>query len=238
MKTAIFIKSFWPDRDWLDYCLRSIQHFGSGYSETVVAAEDERFRRRVEGRGARFVKVPQHPGNGYLYQQVIKMRADSYVRRGTTHIVFTDSDCFFTDSHSPKTWVINGKPRLIITSHSKVNTPWQAPTQQAIGGVIEFETMRCHPSIFDVRTLQFARDVMTEHVRRPWDEWIMRSGSFSEFNVIGNVALRYRRHLYHVVDTTDKGHNLPTAKQHYTHCPGRGLTPEIRQFMEAKLSKR
>lgn len=240
MQTALFLKTYAGDSEWLPYCLRSIQKFCSGYTGVHVVSEDARQAAVVEPFGFTFHQCAHPDFPGYLHQQMEKMRADRYLPAGTTHVLFTDSDTLFSSPNTPGTWCINGNPRLLVQSYESLSgVPWKAPTERALRFKCPFETMRAQPLIFDVRTLRAVREHMTKVHRVNWIDYIRRVskvwGGFSEFNVLGSFALKHQRDLYHVVDFTTGYYHVPHAMQYGHSWEGRHVSAARAKQLESIL---
>lgn len=222
MRTALFLKTYLGDSEWLPYCLRSIQKFCSGYEAVVVASEAEEQRSVVENFGFRFVKVAKPDYSGYLQQQVEKMHADIHVGREMTHVVYTDCDSIFDTPNTPETWCVGGKPRLVYNTFEhlrqhRIWVPWQGPTQRILHFKCPYETMRCQPLIYATETVRQCREYCESKNRCKLVDWVRRLehpwGTFSEFNIVGNYAMRFNRNMYHCINFDAGYFKVPQARQ-------------------------
>lgn len=239
MNTAIFIRSYNKDFEWLSYCVRSIRKFCSGFSEVVLVipnGQQVQLTREISERIDRLHTVKEHT-RGYLDQQITKLQAHHWLP-DTDQILFVDSDCLFTTPATPESFMRDDKPLLLKTAYDVFRRQqeqtgkkqdvlcWQPITEAAIGFPVAYEYMRRLPILHDVRTLveietRYPR--MIDHIRS------IRGNGFSEFNVIGAVAERYLSHLYHIQDT--EAEPLPPAVCEQSWSWG-GISDEKREHMK------
>lgn len=247
MRTALFLKTYKGDHEWLPYCLRSIQKFCSGYTGVHVVSEDvNEVRPVVEQFGFTFHPVPRPDYSGYLQQQVLKMNADKFTKHDDTHVLFTDTDSIFIEPNTPDTWCVDGKPRLVVNTfdylrRQGINVPWQGPTQRVLHFRCPYETMRCQPLIFSRATVRGCREYCESRNKRTLDDYVRTIrhawGSFSEFNIIGNYAMKFHRNQYHVIDYDLGYYEVPHAKQYgFRLTEGNSVTPARREFLEKVLA--
>ncbi|MGB7195337.1 MAG: DUF6492 family protein [Collimonas pratensis] len=201
MTTSIFVRSYRADRFWLDYLLRSLQKFATGFSETVVCLPigDEPHFEKTDFHGARVVWVQDPDAHPYCSQQVSKIEADSHC--SADGILYLDSDCFLTAPMRPEMFCMGGKPIQLIRHWSSLDEnsqQWREITNGMIGFTPVFEHMACHPMIFDRRTLPLLREVIQHTHKKPLREYVctITDRKMSEFNALGAVAHRYQPFLY------------------------------------------
>lgn len=228
---GIFIKTCSKDLPWLDYCLRSIDKFASGFSELVIMAdEDCRGSHVLDDRAVHYCPVP---ANGYLYQQVCKMNADRLLK--SELILFVDSDCVFTTAFSPSSFIKDGKPVLLKERWDRFAADhpvhcWKAITERHTSLKADFEYMRRMPLIHDRKVLELIR------YTQPWLAASLLNRSdreFSEFNVMGVYADTIIPDRYSMVEVGIDP--LPDAVCRQFWSWG-GVTTEIQQQIEAILT--
>lgn len=218
MTIDIFIKTYRKDFRWLQYCLRSITKFVSGVRDVHIAVPQEDLADiQTWGLTREKIHAVREYGRGYLFQQVIKMKADTFT--DADHIMFVDSDCCFTGPFFPELMIKQSKIILMITPYESLpaDFPWQKPTEQALGFKCPFETMRRLPLLYPREVIKACR----EHVEKKHDtdieDYIMSQPAFSEFNVLGSYAYEKARDDFYVIDTSrDKWKDLP-LKQNWSH---------------------
>ena len=202
MRTAsIFIKSWRADREWLSYCLRSIEKFCRGFEETVVAIAkiDKPHFEGFDFHGARVVWIDEpDDGRGYVRQQVSKLNADAYTN--SELIFYVDSDCFFTEAAFPCDFLSAGKPIALIRHWEDAGTAmaWKSVVQKFLTWEPTFEGMCALPFVIDRRVLQLLRVYALATHDIPIGKYILNQpgNDFSEFNVISSFSQRFTPYLY------------------------------------------
>lgn len=210
MSTSIFIKSYPPDYPWIAYCLRSIVKYARGFDETIVISptkvqlpendQENRFKNIIRG---------EHTPS-YLWQQAIKVSADIWT--DSEHIMYMDSDCILDRGfHAKELFRVvyedanfkESQPMLLRRPWTNLGDAiqWKAPTEKALGIVSEYETMATHPIIYRRDTLIRFRKHLEKHTGvASTNQYILNSGTFSEFNAIGNFILHFEPENYCIVD--------------------------------------
>lgn len=221
MSTSIFVRSYRSDRFWLEYCLRSIAKFASGFEEVIVALPigDEPHFENYDFRGAKCVWVQDAECHPYVAQQVCKVEADLYCRG--TAILYLDSDCFVTAEMRPEMFFSNDKPiQLIRHWESLVDAnaqQWKEITESIIGYTPMFESMACHPMIYDRRTLHRLREHIEHTHKKSLREFVkgIQGSRMSEFNALGAIAHRFHPFLYdfRIADPATDGYPRSVTQQ-------------------------
>lgn len=202
MTTSIFIRSYRADRFWLEYCLRSLEKFACGFVETVVALPigDEPHFDGYDFHGAKCVWVQDAECHPYVAQQVCKIEADEHCAGDA--ILYLDSDCFVTDLMTAQMFQSNDRPIQLIRhweSLADANAQqWKAITEEIIGFTPMFESMACHPMIYDRRTLSRLREHIEHTHKKPLREFVksINGSRMSEFNALGAIAHHFQPFLY------------------------------------------
>lgn len=228
---GIFIKTCSKDLPWLDYCLKSIRKFGSGFAELVVMAdEDCRGSSILNGLRVHYCSVP---ANGYLYQQVCKLNADRLLNSDL--ILFVDSDCVFHRPFSPAAFTKEGKPILLKErwerfSHDHPVHCWKAITERHTSFPVAFEYMRRLPIIHHRDALRVVREAQPELS----SSLLSRSDrEFSEFNLIGAYADHVIPGKYWMLEVGVDPLPEVVCEQFWSWG---GISEDIRLRMEAMLS--
>ncbi len=238
MKTAIFIRTYDGDNEWLYFCLRSLTKYCRGYSFLAIVyqpgsvATKKQVKRWRSEKGDRYFDDGcreyddadatgwEHLGHdGYLHQQVSKMRADTFVPPETDFICHVDSDCTFLEPHTPEIYFHDGKPIMLRTPYRILpdDVPWQAPTSTAIGEPVEFEYMRRFPIVYPVKLYSLARDSIMIRHNRTLSEFVASVGAFSEFNYMGAFAHLFMKDSFHWIDTETEPFEPLPLKQYWSH---------------------
>lgn len=205
MTTSLFIRTFARDLEWFRYCVRGVQRQCRGFAEIVVhvdTAELELFRPLVPADWRLVHSAPRSPV-GYIDQQLVKLRADEWCTGDM--ICFVDPDCIFFDRTRPEDLVQDGRIVLLFEPYATLaeRTPWQAPTQEILGGTVDHEFMRRFTLTYWRDTLSGLRDWLTAaRGGRPALETLAKIKRLSEFNVLGAWAWRHQPERYCWLRTT------------------------------------
>lgn len=236
MKTEIFIVTFRRDFVYLQWCLRSIAKFATGFSgvNVLVPVEDEApcmelLRTTPELPFPKtLVTGIEWPGLGMLWHMAQIMRADQWCPTAD-FIAHIDSDCLFTEPVTPDDYVRDGKPILRFEYFSNIAkrhpgcAAWQEPTQRCLPFLVTAETMRCHPGVFTRRTYAEARAQIEQKTGQPCDDYIKAQRNaypqgFCEFVTLGNVAMHCFPNDYVCVEQTGDKLNPPNKlRQFWSH---------------------
>lgn len=169
-------------------------------------------------------------GNGYIYQQFIKMTAHKYCQ--SKFILFTDSDFIFDKYINIQNFIKDETPQILYSDYSKVGIAicWKEVTERFIGREIKYEFMRRLPLIYH-------RDTIVK-INENYDieDTIMNkfSDRFSEFNSIGAWIYYNDYDRYKLINTDDDlSHAYPDiGKQFWSYG---GLTDDIKNEIEGIL---
>lgn len=214
MNCSIFIKTCQRDREYHEYCLKSIEKYCSGFRDVVV----------IEG---------EHP-QGYLHQQVVKCYADLHT--DADYILITDSDTLFTIPVTPETYFHEDKVKWL-------HTPWTpemlAGNEKCWFGVMgQFfldippsEFMRRQPFMVPAWLLKELREYCRHKHGRTLEDYIMWKGVFSEFNVMGMFAWLFHHDKFHWIDTSKDELPELTTRQFWSHDPLEKNIEEIERIL-------
>lgn len=229
MNASIFIKTCSKDLEWLNFCLKSIRKFGSGFSGVVIAADDD-CQGLIEKitENERIVFCGMHH-NGYIQQQLVKLRAAGYLPESEA-VLFVDSDVVFYDRFSPESFMANGKPFLMKTQYGDLGgaEAWKPITEKFVGFQVNYEYMRRMPLMYRVSSLESFCRVYGNRLKSLEE---MTTRDFSEFNALGAFIEKHESHLYEIIDTSV---SIPpaVAKQYWSWG---GISDEIRSEIEGFL---
>ena len=201
---TIFIKTWINDLDWLQFCLRSIAKYAPSFNVVIVA--DNNCKKIINGWGLTREKVVYvNPTfDGYLYQQLVKLRAFDYT--DDEYILFIDSDCIFTDNVDKDFFIKDGKIDLLMTPYEDIPEVmfWKEITDKAILYDVEFEFMRRNGLAYHRNTLI---DLWGKYSHNFFNLLkTAKNRQFSEFNLIGAYAYKYDQEKYNFINTRD---NIP-----------------------------
>lgn len=231
MKVALFIKTYKNDFVWLKYCLASIKKYCTGYEEVVIVCPrgDVPELLTFATNGERVVPVDEY-GEGYLYQQMIKMNAHNFT--DCEWIQYFDSDCIFHSPNSPDMYFRDGKPVMLKTRYGTLGDGdmWQSVVEKALKIKPEFEYMRRHGLIYHRSTLENIQ-IKYPHI----NDYVMKRPQrhFSEFNFMGAFADHFEPDKYIWEDTATTPFKHGTFHQFWSYS---GCTEEEKQRMEKMLN--
>lgn len=235
MSAAIFIRSFIKDYEFLFYCLRSIHKFASGFSEIIIAVPEGQQGPLSHLTAETVITV--HDGQpGYLAQMDSKLHADLHTK--SEFILHCDSDVYLTRPITPQTFMEGDKARWLMTPWSECHD-----ARKAWFGVMATCLRECPTHDFMRRNTimvprwaygAFREFIQQEHgvtlthyvMNRPAHE-------FSEYDCLGFYLWLHHRDKIAWHDTSVMGVPPANEIQHWSYG---GLTPEIRQEMEAALA--
>lgn len=205
--TDIFIKTCEHDKEWLEWNQRSIRRFVSGVNSVVI-------------------KDSEKGDDGYLWQQVVKMYADTYCK--ADYILFIDSDTIFTRNVTPGTYLLEGKPIWMITpidqAHPNEAHAWRGVMRKFMGKDSEFEFMRRFPFLVPRWALEAFRGFCVQQHGVELEAYIMAQPyrEFSEFNCLGFYLWEFHRDKFHWINTgevPEKDWPILTVDQEWSHNP-------------------
>lgn len=233
MTTDIFIKSYRGDFEWLPGCLHSIQKYATGFRDVVIVVPDTDSLDHLTVE--KVIKVTEL-GHPYMFQQVVKMFADTYTN--ADFISFVDSDCVFTSPVTPETFMTNGKPNWLHTPWDKTGedarSAWGDVMLKCIGEFPPSEFMRRHPQLVPRWALEEFRGFVSSKHGVSLDHYILNQPGrcFSEFNCLGFFLWLHHREKFHWINTEEW---LPPAvlKQFWSHG---GMTPDIENEIATLLA--
>lgn len=221
MKTDILIVTFKRDFIYLEWCLKSISKFASGFNSIIILIPNQDLSDLL-GITTQFPEL----------ESLIRIRTgEEWIDKGMTwhmyqiicsdqltdadFICHIDADCIFTAPVTPETFIKDGKPILqyerlesITKRHAGVGL-WGEVTQRCLPFPVHFETMRQHGETYTRETYAETRRLMEVKTGVPVEEYI-RSGQnafpqqWCEFVTLGNVAIHCFWPKYHLVDNALK----------------------------------
>lgn len=230
MNVEIFIVSCAKHFPWLEYCLKSIEKFCTGFSGVTVLApsQDDLLKADFTGGHKRFI-AEEWPDKGMLWHMAQIMRADEWCPNAD-FILHTDSDCMFVEPVTPADYFENGKPilyhqnfRTLGVQHPDV-LRWQKVVQDCVTFPVKQETMRRHPAVHHRKVYAKARQEIELKTKTPWDEYIKAQRNefpqtFCEFVTLGNVAMRYFQNDYKLLDMEKNTWPPQKLVQFWSHSP-------------------
>jgi len=228
----IFYKSYAKDFEWLYYSLRSVKKYITGYNKIVIVIPEQdkdllKYELIDELRCE--VNLVNEYGNGYIYQQFIKMTAHKYCE--SKFILYSDSDLVYTTKIDLNKLIDNEKPEILYTDYSKVGDAicWKEVTEKFIGREIKYEFMRKMPLVYHRST------IIKINENYDIEDTIMNkfSDRFSEFNSIG-AWIYYNEADKYKLTNTDKWCYVPPICRQFWSWGGQTdkIKIEIERILE------
>lgn len=227
MHHALFIRSHPADYQWLQFCLRSIKKFSSGYSEIVLCVPypennliDMQLSSILESSPVtRLHTYDLKPGLGMMQAMMVVMNAD-LICPHANYIHFFDCDCIFKDHTKAGDYLFtpnhhsDPKAFLPVTPYDEIYSSkddniaaraiWQGATSAALGWVPHLSTMHRIPVVHHKSIFAPCRDRIEKHTGKSLSDYLFQFGKefgrFSEFEALGAFAVRHMRHEYEIVD--------------------------------------
>jgi hypothetical protein len=208
-RTEILIVTFKRDMDFLRYCLKSIRHFGSGFSGvTVLAPSHEKGLYDWVKRDAVVKYFEEPPGQGMMSAQIQKLRADEWCPHADV-IVTMDADCMFFRHTTPAAFVKDWRCLMVREAYTDIGNPnrhtWKHVTEKALGWQPEYDTMVRHPQVHPRQVYELTRAAVEVHTDKKFNEYVLGCKNdfpqgFCEWVTVGAVAHRYLPECYNMVD--------------------------------------
>lgn len=228
MHTDIFIKSYPKDYPWLEYALRSIRKFVTGYRQIILVIPT-RTGINPDLLNDADIDVWLRPemDPGYLWQQACKLMAPGF--SDASLWLYHDSDCIYTKPFHPQDMLTaDGRIRLLKTPYAVIERdyqkqgkffPWRGPTQTVLNRPVEFEYMRRFPFLIPTNVIRgFRHHIRSLHGMYP-EEYIMGQKSFSEFNALLAYADFEHRNSFEFQNTEELKELPPTViRQFWSHA--------------------
>lgn len=225
----IFIKTYSKDFQWVEWCLKSIQRFATGFRKTVVVLPESSFPYHFPNMEVQ-TRYPHGMGNAnpdsYLDQQIFKLYADTCT--DADWILFTDSDTIFTRPVTPETYLKNGKFVWMMTpmqeAHPDEQQAWRRVMRKFFGREPEYEFMRRHPFLLPRWLLADLREFCVRQHGVELKDYVMAQPyrEFTEFNILGMFAYEYHRDKFEWLDTSkvpEAEWPILTVDQQWSHNP-------------------
>jgi len=208
LKPHILIRSYNKDRDWLDYCLKSINKHNPELGLTIVIPEGHDV-------GHPAIQVPPVHQDGYVDQQHTKLRAVAYVPEDATHVMHIDSDCLVVGNLMDL--FIDGKPLMLKTPWELIDkdaSVWREVTAHYMGFDPEFEYMRRMPLVYPARIYNDLT-IYLEKLHGSMGDWFYKieGRRLSEFNLLGAYADKFMNDEFHWINTATDPLPPLTVKQ-------------------------
>lgn len=255
----ILIVTYWKDKPWLEYCLRAIQKYCTGFQGVTVASPnpDPKGRfialksfEKMQAFGPvpiRSVYYDEVPGKGMLQHMVKMAEADLIVPAGTKYVLHCDADCIFNKPTSPENYFLNDKPYYLIRSwesltdrESKATSDcaqWKGPTDEQLGFDTKWYTMCMNTTALPVGFYPAYREYLVKLHGKPF-QTLMLEGKNEfpqtrmDWTAMGAWAEKFMHDRFTWLDVEKEKYPEDRKKAFWSHG---GVTPENKTEMEGFL---
>ena len=226
----IFYKSYSKDFKWLYYSLDSVKKFISGYRKIhiVIPSKEQNLFDRSKLADLNYeLHLVDEVGDGYLYQQFIKLTAFEY--SDADFIYFVDSDCVFYKTTNLEDLLEDNKPEILYTDYKDVGDAicWKQPTEKYLGVKVQYEFMRRLPFFYRRDTL-----IRVAQLNKHLQQYILSQDQFSEFNVLGQYQFLNEKDNYRFVNTQENNHSKPIVDQQHFSFDENDRLKKINDIMQ------
>jgi hypothetical protein len=222
----IFIKTYHKDFIWLEYLLKSIKKFASGFRRIVIVSDEdgnvipEDFKDIIDFT-VFYVPVPTinnrsiPHGIGYIWQQCIKLSWYNYTDANA--IVIFDSDEMLTCPTTPDSFKTNGKFNWYYRKWEDAGTAicHKDPVDKFLKMNTRYESMCITGFYF---TLNASR-ALEDHLNKIYGTCdilsiinLCKLTTLSEFNIFGNLIYSIQHPDYNYVFNTTGAFNQSILK--------------------------
>lgn len=249
------IVTYSRDLPWLEYCLRAMKKFTSGFMPTLLVIprhEDELFRPLFEKYKYETAFFDEIPGKGMLHHMWMIFSSDKRAYRGAKYIMHLDADCIFRVPTRPEDYFSDGKPHYLVRTYDSLTNAqgvvsdcaqWQSRVESALGYVPRWYTMCRHPTLFHVEHYAKLREAVEKHNGKPCEDVILSGRnefpqSFAEFPTMGAWATENARDDYFWIDCSNGMAPYDRMKVYWSHGGLEQMMPSgktARQEMEEIL---
>jgi hypothetical protein len=236
MIVDIFIRTYSGDIRWLNYCLKSIHKFSTGFRNIIVCIPHDQVKLLSHLTAEKVVTCPLYVDD-YIGQQITKLKAYEYT--DAEYIMYIDSDCIFTAPFSPEDYIRDERPIIVKENYERLKDNKDAYARKAkmrehMGFDVEFEYMRRHPFVYATEDIHAVGSQIEELPLNPAGRIITRPlQGMSEFNVLGAYCERNVEKQYVILEVgIDK---IPDGKVKQFRSWD-GITEDIEKEIEACLN--
>lgn len=236
MSVDILVRSHARDFPWLEYCLRSVERFCTGFRQVVLVVPRAsapwlpRYRLPADR-----VELCEDVRDDYLGQQVTKLHADLF--SDADLICHLDADCVVDCPLAPADLMLEGRPAIPCTEYRLLgaSVPWRAVTEKLLGFPVEHDFMRTQPLLYPRALYAELRSHCHALHGVALADYVLAQPprGFSEFNALGAYAHRFHHDEF-------AWPVLESTRQQPRHCrwywSWGGLDAELRRELEALLA--
>lgn len=248
----ILIVTYWKDRPWLEYCLKALKKFCTGFTGTTIAIPRKDFAAFASLKhdyGVTLQIYEEVRGKGMVQHMAKMAEADKLVPEGTDYVCHLDADCIYHTPTTPADYFTDGKPDYLIRSWESLTDPqskvisdcaqWFAPTASQLGFKPAIYGMCRHPSVFPVGFYKPYRDHISKVHGMPFDVYMVAGKNEfpqdrMDWTAMSAFAYATMRDHFHWIDIGAQGAVVPKDRQR-TFWSHAGVQDDTRKEMEGFL---
>jgi hypothetical protein len=257
----VLIVTYWKDFEWLEYALRSMKKYFSGFQGITIAAprkdclELARVGMRLAPLEVNIRLYDEVPGKGMVQHMVKMAEADLIVPPGTKYVLHTDADGIFKMPTTPEHYFWNDKPYYLIRSWASLGVPdprhpqskavsdcaqWKGPTDTQLGWDTEWYTMAMNTAVLPIDFYKPYREHIAMVHKRPFEDHMLAGrNEFPQTSMdwcaMGAWAHRFmndRFTWFNVENPETNPYPIDRKKAFWSHG---GFSPAIREEIEAMI---
>lgn len=253
----ILIVTYWKDAPWLEYCLKALKKFCTGFTGITVAIPRKDFSHFAFMKadyGVTLRLYDETRGKGMIEHMARMAMADEFVPEGTDFVCHLDSDCIFHTPTTPADYFTDGKPVYLFRTWQSLTTEdpknpgskvvsdcaqWFTPTVKQLGFDPDVYTMCRHPSVFPLAFYKQYREHVASVQKMPFLDYMLSGRNEfpqdrMDWTAMGAWAYQMMHGCFHWVDIGAPGAVVPKDRQK-TFWSHAGIKPETKAEMEGFL---
>lgn len=218
-KTDIFIKTYPGDFIWLEYCIKSIEKFVTGYRDIVIVTDsgtelklDSTLPIKIFYEDLPNETHPCPVGIGYAWAQSVKLNWTEYT--DADYILQIDSDTMFTDKLDLSYYITDdGKIKWFFRKWEEAagGIIHRIPTEFFIGRETIRDHMPCPTWFFSRKTTELFQNWILEKWGGIWnylngparDLWKDSGWGSCEYHMYGNFFEFYYPNEYEIIHVSE-----------------------------------
>lgn len=253
-KTEILIVTYAKDFKWLEYCLKLIDKYCSGFQGVTVAhpvsqrklfySLHNRFKFRL-----RLHEDDEPEGKGMLWHMAKMAQADHIVEPDAEFVMHLDADCMYHTPTTPADYFTDGRPDYLVRSWESLKdgngvvsdcAQWFKPTMNQLGFKPQVYSMCRHPTVFPIKFYALYRHWIQEaHPGVSFMDYMLSGRNAfpqdrMDWTAMGAFAYEFMRDEFNWIDVGAPGAVVPKDRQR-THWSHGGIKPEIKAEIEGFL---
>jgi hypothetical protein len=206
----IFIKTYHKDFVWLEWCLKSIKKYATGFRNIIIVSDNDTHKipdsfLEIIPLKVVYVDLPRtrptyvEHGLGYLWQQYIKLTWYDYT--DAEEVLILDSDEMLTVPTSPEHFKTDSKYHWFFRHWNEMGDArcWRESTENLLGVETEFSGMCITGFILQKQTSLALKNHLCSknNVDSIWEIFVKNNmKTASEFNIYGCFIKYFDRQEY------------------------------------------